>query len=418
MSRRRIAWVIWPLVALQIALITLRVILEVLSRASPVSSHQSLVNIPVGAASELIFPAVGALIFWRRPEHPIGWLFCLEDIGWSINNFAFAYARYALVTNPGALPAPQLIVWFYGWPGFVSVGLFLFLILLFPNGRLLSPRWRPLAWLVVAWTVVGTLGSEFAPGPVGPVNPTLGIAIDNPAGIAGPVGQLLAQIVVAAFFLAAPLVAAAAVALLLRQRRAQGQERQQLKWLTSAVGLVTILYGLQATLLVYYGSQAAMPLWAYVLFGLSLISDALIPIAAGIAILRYRLYDIDVLINRTLVYGALTAALALAYFASVVLLQQIFRALTGQGQSQLVTVAATLAIAALFTPLRRRIQVAIDRRFYRRTYDAAQVLAAFSVRLRDEVDLNTLTDELLAVVAQTLQPAHVSLWLREPERSS
>src|SRR5262249_23527001 len=157
------------------------------------------------------------------------------------------------------------------------------------------------------------------PGPVGPVNPTLGIAIDNPAGIAGPVGQLLAQIVVAAYFLTVPLVAAVAVALLLRQRRAQGQERQQLKWLTSAVGLVTILYGIQAILLVFYGSQAAMPLWADLLFGLSLISDALIPIAAGIAILRYRLYDIDVLINRTLIYGALTAALALAYFASVVL---------------------------------------------------------------------------------------------------
>ncbi|HEY3232269.1 MAG TPA: hypothetical protein VGJ87_23760, partial [Roseiflexaceae bacterium] len=231
----------------------------------------------------------------------------------------------------------------------------------------------------------------------------------NPVGIAGLAGAsgFVQGLIEGPFGLT--IVAACAISVLVRFRRAQGIERQQIKWFAYAAG-VLIVVGTLGTFLPFLPGLLKDVLFTFAVGSL--------PVAVGIAILRYRLYDIDLIIRRTLVYGVLTAVLALVYLGSVVLLQVIFRALTGE-TSQAAIVASTLAIAALFTPLRRRIQTTIDRRFYRRKYDAAKTLAAFSAQLRDEVDLNALTGELLAVIAETIQPAHVSLWLREaPHRSS
>ena len=198
----------------------------------------------------------------------------------------------------------------------------------------------------------------------------------------------------------------------MRFRRSRGEEREQIKWIAFAASLMAILFlvGFGGSLL---AQGAAEPLWLKVLSDAVSLSYVGVPVAVGFAVLRYRLYDIDVIINRTLVYGALTAMLALVYFGGVATTQTIFRALTGQEQQpQLAIVASTLIIAALFNPLRRRIQAFIDRRFYRRKYDAAKTLAAFSAKLRDETDLDTLRDDLVGVVMETVQPAHVSLWLR------
>jgi len=394
---------LWLVVAAQVALVTAGLVLETL--AVP---DFSLPDAAGSAASILTFPAVGVFILSRRPGHLIGWLFCLANLGWAVNNCAGSYARYALVSSPGSLPAGGLAVWLYTWPGSVSVALFVFLGLLFPDGTLLTRRWRYVAWSVVGWSVIAVLASAFAPGLV---DDTIGFSVDNPLGIVGPAGKVLEPIAGLTQLLAIPLFAVAALCLILRQLRATGQERLQLKWFTSSVALVVAMYVVQAAIFVRYGSPAAFPDWARFYYALSIRSDVLIPIAAGIAILRYRLYDIDVIINRTLVYGLLSVTLVALYFGGIVLLQRLFVVLTGQ-QSTLAVVASTLAIAALFNPLRRRIQGFVDRRFYRRKYDASKTLEAFSAKLRDATDLESLSGDLKAVVGETMQPAHVSLWLR------
>jgi hypothetical protein len=403
---------LWFVVAIQVVLVTAGLVLEASVRSASSSLDPGyLVEAAGGAASILTFPAVGVFILSRRKGHPIGWIFCLANLGWAINNFAGSYARYALDANPGSLPAGGLAVWLYTWPGFTSVALFVFLGLVFPDGTFLSPRWRFVAWLAVGWSIVATLASAFAPGPV---DDTIGFRVDNPLGIVGPVGRVLAAFTGVVQLLTIPLFAVAALCLIVRQLRATGQERQQLKWFTSSVACVVTLYVIQGLIFTRYGALAAMPGWARIFYALSIRSDVLIPIAAGVAILRYRLYDIDVIINRTLVYGLLSASLALIYFGCVVGSQYVLRALTGQG-SQLAIVASTLVIAALFNPLRRYIQDFIDRRFYRKRYDARKTLSAFSRRLRDETDLDSLNEELLSAVRETMQPEHVSLWLRVPQ---
>jgi hypothetical protein len=298
----------------------------------------------------------------------------------------------------------------YTWPGSFSVALFVLLGMLFPDGTLLSRHWRYVAWTVVGWSVIAVLASAFAPGPV---DATIGFRVDNPLGIARPIGEVLKPIAGLTQLLAIPLFALAALCLILRQLRARGQERLQLKWFTSAVGLVVTMYVVQAVIFVRYGSPAAFPEWARFYYALSIRSDVLVPIAAGIAILRYRLYEIDIIINRTLVYSSLTGILALVYFGGVTAAQTLFHTITAQQElPQLVVVASTLLIAALFNPLRRRIQSFIDRSFYRKKYDARKTLEAYSTTLRDETDLRALNDHLVGVVAQTMQPAHASLWLR------
>ncbi len=313
--------------------------------------------------------------------------------------FSGTYAVYALVTQPGSLPAGEVAAWFSAWVQNPVYLLFVYLFLLFPDGRPLSRRWRPLLWIngiLIATTVVV---EAFDPGRIQGDEP-----IRNPLGIEAAAG-IFAVVAELVFYLTMLLVVVSAVSVYLRFRRASGVERQQIKWLAyaaSLVGIVAVVGVIGELLLGGFGWWIFLVLVA-TLFG--------IPLSVGAAVLRYRLYDIDIVINRTLVYGASTALLAAVYVGSVVLLQGTLRALTGQ-ESQLAVVVSTLVVAALFDPLRRRVQAFVDRRFYRSKYDAAKTLEAFNSRLRDETELDTLSSDVIGVVRETMQPEHASLWLR------
>ncbi len=282
------------------------------------------------------------------------------------------------------------------------------MLLVFPDGKLLDRLWWIVVWLAAGGAALLALDAALWPGPLA-THPS----IANPFGLA-PEGVSLTVLASVGEF--GPLLLAwswvgAAVALIVRVERASRVERQQFKWLVYAVALMAVSFGAAVA-----GGRLWDPVWVFVLLGIAAFN--FFPIAVGISILRYRLYDIDLLINRTLVYGLLTAMLALVYFGGVTTTQAIFHSLTGQDElPQLVIVASTLVIAALFTPLRRRIQSFIDRRFYRRKYDARKTLEAFSAKLRDETDLEALNAELVSVMRETMQPVHVSLWLR-PDRPS
>jgi hypothetical protein len=283
----------------------------------------------------------------------------------------------------------------------------IYLILLFPDGKLPSRRWRPLAWLSGLVMVLASLGITFAPGPL-EGHP----GVRNPFGLEGAPWVATAGIVI---LLMLPLcMLASALSLMMRYRRSGGEGREQIKWIAFAASVVGLLYLItMVSSLTFSGpwGVAGTPLWLGLLQQAALASFTAVPIAVGFAVLKYRLYDIDVVINRTLVYGSLTGVLALVYLGSVVMLQGLFRALTGQ-ESTLALVASTLAIAALFSPLRRRVQGFVDRRFYRRKYDARKTLEAFNSRLREETDLDALGEDLVEVARETMQPAHASLWLR------
>jgi hypothetical protein len=312
-------------------------------------------------------------------------------------HFSAEYAIYALLVQPETLIGGEAAAWILSWGWVLAVGLIVFLVLLFPDSRLPSRRWRWFAWLSLILIFTGAVWGAFTPGAI----LSLG-QINNPLGIEGlPNVWKLTQT------LMLTLIFVSAASLFVRLRRARGVERQQIKWFT-----YTGVVASSAALLTYTISEPIGALWlkwvGYVVMQVALIG---MPISMGIAILRYRLYEIDLLINRTLVYGSLTATLVALYLVGIVVLQRLFVLLTGQ-QSTLAVVASTLLIAALFTPLRRRIQSFIDRRFYRRKYDARKTLEAFSAKLRDETDLDALSDDLVGVVRETMQPAHVSLWLR------
>ena len=340
---------------------------------------------------------VGAVVTSRRPRHPIGWLMCAAGLLWGMVHFCGEYATYALLAAPESLLAGEAMAWLYSWLWIPSLGLVVFLGLLFPTGRLLSRRWRPFAWLSALFVAVGTVTAAFSPGPI------LGlVSIYNPLGIEG-LPNVYEQLQALMF----TLIFVASASLLVRLHHARGVERQQIKWFAYAAVVAA-----SASIPTYTIFEAMDIRWlelaGYVLVLIGLLG---IPTAVGIAILRYRLYEIDLIINRTLVYGPLTAALIALYLGAVVLLQRLFVVLTGE-RSTLAVVASTLLIAALFNPLRRRIQGFIDRRFYRRKYDAAKTLEDFSAKLRDETDLDALSNDLIDAVRETMEPAHVSLWLR------
>jgi hypothetical protein len=353
------------------------------------------------------FAAVGALVASRRPENPIGWIFCAVAITNVIWTLALEYTLYAFILHPSPLPGRWIAAWLVtGWVSSLGWALMLtFVPLLFPTGRLLSPRWRPVAYLAALMCSLQVLGVAFKPAPVDSTLPH----IQNPLGIRGAAGvfSLLDRAGSILLFL---VVITCVGSLVFRFFRCRGEERQQIKWFAYAVVLLTVLV-LISFLNSILGGDNAGPFWG-ILFGLGIVS---IPGAAGVAILRFRLYEIDLIINRTLVYGTLTAMLALVYFGGVVGLQYVFRALTGE-RSQIAVVASTLVIAALFRPLRRRVQDFMDRRFYRRKYDARKTLEAISAKLRDETDLDDLTGDIISVVRETLQPEHVSLWLLPAKR--
>ena len=357
-----------------------------------------------GTLAAISFSTVGAVIASRRTENPMGWLFCATGLVFAVVHFCAQYAIYTLLTKPGSLPAGEAAAWIGSWLWVPQLGLVGFVVLLFPDGSLPSRRWRWFAALSVLLLLMGAVTAAFSPAPViglGPIyNPLAVESLSNSAYKLVEPGVNTLNVV-------------AMVSLFIRLRRARGVERQQIKWFAYAVG-VTISGGILA----YPISEAIGSVWLGWLGFIPFIVGVLgIPISMGIAILRYRLYEIDLLINRTLVYGILTAVLALIYFGSVTLLQYVFSLLTGQGNT-LAIVASTLGIAALFNPLRRRIQGFIDQRFYRRKYDAAKTLEGFGARLRDETDLETISEDLVGVVRGTMQPSHVTVWLRSEAPSS
>jgi hypothetical protein len=417
MSVRVASWLAWSLSMLCVAMFLAIVALHVLIRSAPqvpssVSTKFTLADLLIGVPF-LAFPIMGALIASRRPHNPIGWICLAVGFLFLLLGVSEYYSIYG-VAEPGSVPFPIGVAWLGNWLWMPAVGLFAtYLFMLFPDGRLPSRRWRPLAWLSGAVIVVLSLGFGLAPGPVA----SLPGKIRNPLGLEG--FPWLSDAANVGFPLLALCILASVVSLVLRYRRSRDEEREQIKWIAFAASVVGLLFLIGLVISLIYGSKP--PSWARLLDTMTALSYTGVPIAVGFAVLKYRLYDIDVIINRTLVYGSLTAMLALVYFGGVTATQAIFRTLTGQEQQpQLAIVVSTLVIAALFNPLRRRIQGFIDRRFYRRKYDARKTLEGFSARLRDETNLGALSDELVGVVRETMQPAHVSLWLRPdpPPRGS
>jgi hypothetical protein len=343
------------------------------------------------------FSVIGALIASHRPENPIGWIFLAVGCCYGLLSAGDEYAIYALLTNPGALALGAEASWLGQWIWAPGLGLILvFLPLLFPDGHPPSPRWLPVGWLGGLSIVLAVVSSTIVLWPER--GPALVTGDESPSHVLD----------VVLLFAAVPMLfvagLGAVISLLVRFRRAREEERQQIKWFASAAALTLIW-------IIVFGQSTLRGLPEAMVALSSLLVIPSIPIATGVAILRYRLYDIDVIINRTLVYGSLTVILVGLYFGGIVVLQRVFVLLTGE-RSTLAVVTSTLLIAALFNPLRRRIQGFIDRRFYRRKYDAAKTLEAFSAKLRDETDLDALSGDLVGVVRETMQPAHVSLWLR------
>ena len=383
---RLVSWLAWAVCALSTMLTALNFLFIAMNVSLNTPAYvfwPELTFLAVG------YSVIGAVIASRLPNHPIGWICCAIGLIAAVDHFSGEYPLYALLAQPHSIPGGRAMLWLQGWLWMLFVGLIVFLLLLFPTGRLPSRRWRPFAWVSVAVISAAVTWSSI-------ISPDVGFN-------APPSPVQLAVLL---------LGGVAAGSVIVGRRNARGVERQQIKWLLYVGPLFFIAAGLHIGFYYFWLAGGSWGLWAsYLLVAVGGLSG---PIAVGIAILRYRLYDIDLFINRTLVYGSLTATLVALYFGGIVVLQRLFVLLTGQ-RSTLAVVASTLVIAALFNPLRRSIQSLIDRRFYRNKYDAARALEAFSVKLREETDLGALSDDLLGVVRETMQPAHVSLWLR-PDR--
>jgi hypothetical protein len=351
------------------------------------------------AVAALAFASVGALVVARVPDNRIGWIFCVTGAIIGVGDLVFQYADQALFISPDRLPGGSIAAWLQNLGLPPAFGLLGVALLLFPDGRLPSRRWRPALWLALAGIGLIVVGYALRPGPLD--DPFAGVS--NPFGIAGTFELMDAFSGFGWMFMGAS-VGLAAAATPIRLARARGLERAQLKWLALATAITGV--AVVSDVVSYLVGVEGIGKLRDVVLALGF---AVFPLAAGVAILRYRLFDIDVVINRALVYGALTATLAGAYLGSVLLLQLVLAPLTAD--SGLAIATSTLAVAALFRPARARIQDVVDRRFYRRRYDAARTLEAFGAHLRDEVDLEAVGRALDAAVRDTVQPAHLSLWL-------
>jgi hypothetical protein len=373
----RLAWGLW---ASYVVLAGLSIVLDVWGSSLEEQVDVDPVWLVVVSSLGLgLFATAGALVAARHRANPIGWMMCGVALLWAVSGVADIGTEIASV-RPESLPVPEALAWLSEWvwiPG-LALGA-IFLPLLFPDGRPVTRRWGFVVWLAAAAMVVSLLGEAM-----------------SAARVAGTVLLLVG-------------VAAALLSLAVRFRRARGVERQQLKWFVYAVAPLAPAFALLGLDFAGAGTNLGNIGWGAALVTLLVI----VPVGTAIAILRYRLYDIDLIIRRTLVYGVLSGLLAGGYFGIVLALQQVFSGFAGG--SDLAIAVSTLAVAALFRPVRSRIQALVDRRFYRAKYDAQRTLEAFSARLRDEIDLEALTGELRAVVQETIQPAHVSLWLRTPE---
>jgi hypothetical protein len=390
----RLAWSLWVLALL----LLLGLILEIsIDWAGPGEIPYAVGFVAVQVATA----TAGAIISSRLPRNAVGWIFLAIGVLFGLLFAAGAYTELGIDIGDGSfLPGSRIAAWIGTWIFIpAAFGLPMFLLLLFPDGHFISRRWRFAGWMLGLTLVLATASHAFEPRHIPP-------GLKNPLAPGGAAGELFRVLRVATDVLALPAFALAVAGLGVRLWRSQGVERQQLKWFAYSAALVGA--GL--------GTSVFLPdgLAANLAFLVGLLALAGLPVAAGIAILKHRLYDIDVIVNRTLVYATLTVLLVALYVGSVISLQYVFRTLTGEG-SQLAIVASTLAIAALFNPLRRRIQNLIDRRFYRRKYDAQQTLSAFSRKLRDKTDLDVLGGDLVSVVRNTMQPEHVSLWLKSTD---
>jgi hypothetical protein len=344
--------------------------------------------LPLGVIA-LVFGSIGALIASRQPENAIGWLFCGVGLAGATAGSSAVYAELSL-------PGGNWGAWLSTWTGGLIYSAVPLVLLLFPDGKPLSPRWRIVVWAAATAIIGLAIHDAFAPGLLEEAD------IVNPAGV-GSLGLLTeGWLGWGVWGLLALSVVAGAVSLVLRFRRSRGAKRQQMKWLA----LAAVLVGFAFAILVATAGEV------FVVAVVAAATVLLLPVAVGIAILRHGLYDIDLIINRTLVYLSLTTVLAVVYAGGVVVAGSLVREVTGRERNNLVVAVSTLLVAALFRPVRTRVQSFIDRRFYRRKYDAARTVESFSIRLRDEVELETLTSELVAVVGDTMQPVHVSLWLR------
>jgi hypothetical protein len=408
MSRRTAAWLAWSLYGLVICISIIWSGVGLLRQDGSTNALSIAGEALISGAAPMVFAIVAALIVSRQPRNALGWVLMVPVGVYVVSG---PIASYIESLGPSSAEPTLLILlmaWFSSWNWLLLIFPLVYIPLLFPNGRPPTPRWRWVSVAAIAWAtlfvLLATLSQQIH------TNTAPDIVFDNPIGVLGidTVERLVGVWIVGLLALAV----ACAVALFVRYRRANETEREQIKWLLYACALFLVVYvgGFVSGL----GGTASVGgyIWE-VFFGLSVIA---LPAAIGIAILRYRLYDIDVVINRTLVYGPLTATLVALYFGGIVLLQRLFVLLTGQ-KSTLAIVASTLLIAALFNPLRTRLQSFIDRRFFRSKYDARKTLETFSAKLRDETDLEALNDDLVGVVSETMQPAYVSLWLH-PETAS
>jgi hypothetical protein len=387
-----LAWGLWALAILGIgAVLWFDHLMRQAGRADLVQLNVSGVPFLLALVSA---PTVGAVLASRRPRHPVGWLLLGLGVSIGLSGFIDGYAPYGLLARPGSLPAAR---WAAIWsPAMTVAGIAClgFVLLLSPTGSLPSPRWRWWARVAAAAPVVFLLAVTLEPEPLDPAYRS----VTNPVGLQALQLPIAVADVVASGITVAGVVVGG-LSLVVRFRRARGVERQQLRWVALAAVLASL-----AILVVLAGmvvGSSALIIWA------AGISFAVLPLAIGAAVARYRLYDLDRIISRTLAYGLLTVLLGSAYAAVVLGLGQLLG-----HDSSLVVAAATLAVAAVFQPARRRVQALVDRRFNRRRHDAARTIATFSDRLREQVDLATLTAELLAVADRTVEPTMVSLWLR------
>jgi hypothetical protein len=397
MSPRATARLAWSLLAVFVAL---QVLTLALIWGGPATGDQAFGVLMAGYAT------VGALVAARRPGNAVGWLLLATAVSFAVQSLGEAYAWSP--SYPGYL----FFAWLAAWVWCVPVMLAgICLPLVFPDGRLLSRRWRPVMWLGVAALATSIAGQVVKPGDMGLEAPG---APANPLGAPAGAAEVIDGLLGAAYALGASAALLAVASLVLRFRRARGAERQQLKWfvLIGLMALGAVAVGVTGELLPAGAWHDGLDTATYVVLLITFVLG--VPVATGIAILRHRLYDIDLVINRTLVYGSLTAVLVATYLGSVLTLRLVLDPVTGH--SDLAVAGSTLAVAALVRPLRTRIQTTVDRRFYRARYDAGRTLEAFSGRLRDEIDLETLGADLSRVVRDTVHPAHVSVWLRGADR--
>ncbi|MCC7161866.1 MAG: hypothetical protein IT331_05210 [Anaerolineae bacterium] len=406
MVNNRAAWFAWGLYGVVIAGTVYGLVLWS-NDSEQGTDFFGVVNALLSNLFPVVFGLVGALILSRLARNRIGWLLMVIALAMAVLGPLQVY--YTQTANSAAelTTAQILAMWTSGWGWWLLIGPLLLILLIFPTGRLLSPRWRWVVGLMlllfVIFVGVITFTAEWQ-------DATTGITFPNPTGIVLLPKDFKFEAIQTPWFIAlVSTVALCVLAVVLRYRRAGSVEREQLKWFLYACSVFIVLYASAA--FVFVGANP--PSWHAVLFDISIM---LIPISIGIAILRYRLFDIDIIIRRTLTYGLVTALLGFVFFGSIILLQQIFAGITGSGQNEIVTVLSTLAIAALFVPLRKWVQTAIDRRFNRKKYDAQKVLADFANTVRDETDLEKLTARLMQVVDETMEPRSVSLWLKADDR--